>query len=210
MALELLRRVAPDAISAADFAGGKVATGHPDGTVRVWTDAAAKELKGHKAAITDLRGAGPSLISVSQDGKLKVWNLEKGDAGKDLAAAGVTALAVSPDPKRWITVGAEGAKLWDAEGAKPIADLKTDGPSRRKEQHAAALLAFAGAEVGFRQGQVKKEEDEKNKEDEEVKKAADAIAPAEAAKKEKDEAVVKAKTARETADKTLADAKAAL
>ncbi len=201
---------APDAISAADWAGGKVATGHPDGTIRIWTDKAAKELKGHKAVVVELRGTPAGLVSVSQDAKLKVWNLEKGEAGKDIAATGVTSLVASPDGKRWVTLGADGAKLWDAEGGKAIADLKTDGPARRHEQAAAALLAFAGAEVGYRQGQVKKEEDEKKKEDEEVKKAADAIAPAETAQKEKAEALAKAKAARETADKGLADAKAAL
>lgn len=201
---------APDAISAADFAGGKVATGHPDGTIRIWTEATAKELKGHKAAISDLRGAGASLVSASQDGKLKVWNLEKGEAGKDIAAAGVTSLAVSPDGKRLITVGADGAKLWDVDGAKPLADLKTDGPARRLEAQAAAQLAFAGTEVGFRQSQVKKEEDEKKKEDEEIKKAADAVPPTETAQKEKEDALAKAKPAREAAEKTAADAKAAL
>jgi WD40 repeat protein len=192
---------------------GRVALGGADGLVRIWAvppgDKPLKEIKAHAGPVTDLRMSAAGLVTVSQDGRARLWNLETAAQVREAnAQAPLSGLAVSADGKRWITVAATGAaKLWDGERALLIADLKTDGPARRTDAQVAALAAFATSETAYVAGRVKAAEDEKKKEDDEAKKAADAVAPVEKAAKEKADALAKASKDREAADQALASAK---
>jgi WD40 repeat protein len=206
---------APGPVTAVEFAGAALAAGGSDGVVLVWAapGQAPKELKGTgaAAAVADLRAAGGTLVAALADGRLRPFAAESGQAAKEIATgAPVSAIAVSPDGKRAVALGGAAAKLWSLEDGKAVAELRTDGPARRRDAQAQALLAFAGTELTFRQGAIKAAEDNKKKEEEEVKKAADAVPAADKAAKEKEEALAKAVKDREAADAAHAElAKAA-
>lgn len=209
----------PAAVAAVEWLADEkqVATANADGMLRAWATPDAASLKEGapkaapakeiKAAAVELRAAAGGLLAAAADGKVSLWSFETGKSARDLVhGAPVTALAVSPDGKRWLTVGGALASIWNAEDGKKIADLRTDGPAARRDRAAAALLAFAGNEVSFRQGVVKTLEDTKKKEEAEVKVAADAVAPAEKAVKDKEDAFAKARQDREAADRAVGQA----
>jgi WD40 repeat protein len=209
----------PAAVAAVEWLADdkQIATAGADGAIRLWTapdaatlqEGAAKPapLKEFKAAATVLQAATGGLLSGGADGKLVLWNLETLKAARESAhGAPLSSIAVSPDGKRWLAVGGPAATLWNAEDGKKIADLRTDGPSERRDRAAQALLAFSATEVTFRQNAVKTQEDTKKKEEAEVKVAADAVAPAEKNAKDKEDALVKARQDREAADKAVGEA----
>src|SRR5207244_4222564 len=126
--------------------------------------------------------------AAAADGKIALWNLETGKSVREIAhGAAVTSIAVSADGKRWLTIGGPTATVWNAEDGKKIVDLRADGPAARRDRAAQALLAFAGAEVTYRQSNVKALEDTKKKEEAEVTVAANAVAPAEKNAKDKED-----------------------
>ncbi|HLY12537.1 MAG TPA: c-type cytochrome domain-containing protein [Planctomycetota bacterium] len=209
----------PAAVACAEWVadGKQIAAAGADGVIRVWAvpdaatlaDGAAKPaaLKEWKAAATELRAVASGVLAAAPDGKISLWNLETGKPGREVAhGAPVTSIVVSPDGKRWLSVGGPTATLWNAEDGKKITDLKADGAAARRDRAAQALLAFAGTEVTFRQNAIKALEEAKKKEEAEVKVAADAVAPAEKNAKDKDEAFVKAKQDREAAERAVAEA----
>ncbi len=209
----------PAAIAAAEWSadGKQIATAGADGTIRLWAapeaaslqDGAAKPaaLKEIKLAATDLRAAAGGLLAGAADGKLVLLNLETGKPGKELAhGAPISAIVVSPDGKRWLTVGGPTASIWNAEDGKKIADLKADGVAARRDRSAQALLAFADREVTFRQNAVKALEDVKKKEEAEVKVAADAVAPSEKTVKDREDALAKAVQDATAADRAVGEA----
>lgn len=194
----------------------QVAAGGADGMIRVWNvpdasslqegSAAPKPQKELKSPATELRAAAGGLLAAASDGKITLWNLETGKSVREIAhGAPLVSLAVSPDGKRWLTVGGPSAILWNAEDGKKVAELRTDGPAARRDRSAQALLAFAGTEVTFRQNAVKAVEEVKKKEEAEVKVAGDAIAPAEKAAKDKEEALAKARQDRIGAERAVAE-----
>ncbi len=208
----------PAALAAAEWLGDEkqLATAGADGAIRLWAvpEAAPAEgapkpapLKEIKAAATDLRAVAGGLLAAAPDGKVTLWNLETAKSVRELAhgAPGVT-LAVSPDGKRWLTIGGPTATVWNAEDGKKIAELRSDGPAARRDRAAQALLAFAGSEVTYRQNAVKALEDTKKKEEAEVTVAANAVAPAEKNAKDKEDALAKARQDREAADRAVAQA----
>ncbi|MBV8882070.1 MAG: hypothetical protein JO332_19090, partial [Planctomycetaceae bacterium] len=209
----------PAAVACAEWMldGKQLVSAGADGVLRLWTapdaatlaDGAAKPapLKELKAAATELRATAAGLLAAAPDGKISLWNLETGKSGRDLAHGGpVTALVVSPDGKRWLSVGGATATIWNAEDGKKIADLKADGVAARRDRAAAQVLAFAGNEVTYRTNAVKALEETKKKEEAEVKVASDAVAPAEKNAKDKDDAFVKAKQDREAAERAVSEA----
>src|SRR6185436_16272 len=163
---------APAAVASVDWVadGKQVAAAGADGVIRVWAtpdaatlaEGAAKPapVKEIKAAAVELRGTAAGLLAAAADGKVDLWSLETGKSLKQIVhGAPVTAIAISADGKRWITLGGPTAGLWNAEDGKKIADLRTDGAAARRDRAAAALLAFAAGEVTFRQNAVKAFED---------------------------------------------------
>jgi WD40 repeat protein len=209
----------PAAAAAVEWLGDEkqVASAGADGAIRVWAapDAAslaegapkAAALKEIKAAATDLRAVAGGLLAAAADGKVTLWNLESGKSIREIAhGVPLTEISVSPDGKRWLTVGGPTAILWNAEDGKKVADFRGDGPAARRDRAAQALLAFAGNEVTFRQTAVKSLEDTKKKEEAEVGVATNAVAPAEKNVKDKDDALAKARGEREAADKAVGQA----
>jgi WD40 repeat protein len=161
----------------------------------------------------DWFGDGKQYATGSADGLIRIWNADFKEVAKAARevkhGAPVVALAVSPDGKSVVVAGGgPGAKLYAGDGAKGT-EIRTDGPERRRDAEAQALVAFMDKEVKYREAQLKAAEDAKTKEEAEAKKAADALPPAEKAFKEKQDALAKAKAEREGAEKLLPDAKKA-
>src|SRR5688572_26000530 len=202
----------PAAVAAVEWMAPQIATAGADGVIRFWPapenaearPAMAKELK---AAAVELRAATGGLFAAAADGKVALWNLETGKSAREFAhgAPGAT-IVVSSDGKRLLTLGGHQATLWNAEDGKKIAELRTDGPALRRDRAAQSLLAFAGAEVGYRAGVVKTLEDTKKKEETEVTTAAAAVPTAEKNVKDKEDALAKARADREAADRAVAQA----
>lgn len=205
----------PSAVNAVEWTdpAKQVAAGGADGLVRVWNvgESSARELKGHTAVVTALAMTPSGLLSGSQDGKAILWTLESGAAAKTVAHGGpITAVASSPDGKRWVTVGGPAAKLWNGETGAAVATLATDGPAKKRDREAQQLLAFATTEVTFRTNAKNAADAHKKAEEDEVKKATDAVPPVEKDVKDKEDALAKAKAAREAAEKDLAATATAL
>lgn len=161
----------------------------------------------------DWFGDGKQFATGSADGVIRIWNADFKSAAKALRevkhGAPVSALALSPDGKTIVAAGGgPGAKLYSGDAAKGV-ELKTDGPERRRDAEAQALVGFMANEVKYREAQLKGAEDSKVKEEAEAKKSADALPPAEKAFKEKQEALAKAKAEREASEKGLPEAKKA-
>ena len=202
----------PAAVAAVEWLadGKQIATAGADGVIRVWALPEAEPkpaLKEIKAAATELRAVAGGLLSASAEGKLTLWNLETGKSVREAShGAPITAVAVTADGRRWLTVGGPTASLWNADDGKKVADLRADGPAARRDRQADALLKFAVGEVAFRQSVVKAQEDLKKKEEAEVKVAADAIPASEKNAKDKEDALAKARGEREASDKAVSQA----
>jgi WD40 repeat protein len=200
-----------DAVNALAFSadGALLASGSNDKTVRVWklADGSATKTVETPAPVTALAwlADGKQVATGHPDATVRLWTLEgekpamarelKGQAGP------VGALALSPDGKRLAVGAGPSTKVLNLENAQSVAELKTDGPARRRDRDAGSLLAFAGAEVQFRTAAVKTAEDNKKKEEAEVKTASDALPAADKDFKDKEAAGAKAKADHEAAEK---------
>lgn len=172
--------------------GGKqVATGTTNGAIRIWDVAAtnsasapARELAGHTGAITSL-ATHPTkalLLSASADGSVRVWDLEKGEAIRQLDhGAPVMTVAFRPDGKRILSLG-EGsvAKLWDAESGSLVAELKGNRNLMDALARADRTLAFSKSEIGYHNSTVDAAQKQQATDAEALKKANDGKAAADA------------------------------
>jgi WD40 repeat protein len=127
-------------------AGAQVCSGHADNVIRAWSlpsappatdakdakpQAPLKELKGHGGPITSLVTLPTNdkeILSASDDGTVRQWNVENGNQSRQLAHGGpITAIAIRPDGKRIASAGAGNVvKLWNAENNQPVAELRGD------------------------------------------------------------------------------------
>ena len=119
--------------------GRRLASGHSDGTIRLWDTASRtvlRQLKGHASAIAAavFSADGRRLVSAGADGTLRIWDVED---GRQVASSvsghdgGVTSLALSPDGRDIVSAGAEGRlRLWDAGGGEPRNAPFGDGIAR--------------------------------------------------------------------------------
>jgi len=123
--------------------GQKLAVGCADGIIRVFPislfDLAQEErekspppaeFKGHSAKVIALGLLGPGatqLISASEDGSARIWDLA-GKPVRQLAhGSAISALAVHSQSNKVATAGADGvARLWNAADGKPLGELKGD------------------------------------------------------------------------------------
>lgn len=196
--------------------GKSLAVGGADGAVRIYalegdTPAPSGEIKAHAGPVAALAAAPGLLVSLGPDGRAIGWNPEGGRKVREFAhGAPAAGVAVSAEGRRLLTFGGPAAKLWNLEDGKVVADLRTDGPERRRDREAEALLAFGAAEVRFREQAVKAAEEAHKKEEEEVKKAQDAVPPVEKEFNDKEAALAKARQEREAAEKALGAVDAAI
>ncbi|HXG61216.1 MAG TPA: c-type cytochrome domain-containing protein [Planctomycetota bacterium] len=205
------------ATAVAFLADGKsVAVGGGDGLVRLYPLEGEKpppalEIKAHAGPVVALAAAPGLLVSLGPDGRAIAWNTAGGQKVREFAhGAPAAGVAVSAEARRVATFGGPSAKLWNLEDGKVAAELRADGPARRRDREAQALLAFAAEEVRYREQAVKSAEEAHKKEEEEVKKAKDAVPPAEKEFNDKEAALAKARQDREAAEKALREIDAAI
>lgn len=119
-----------------------IATANSDATVQLW-DAGTGELihtfakrfglgQGHTDAVTALQfhPAGDTLVTGSQDGTLKQWNLQDYRLQQSLTAARwpITAVALTPAGKSAIAAATSGhITVWDVATGKPTLNLLRHG-----------------------------------------------------------------------------------
>lgn len=219
-----------------------VATAHEDRIIRLWDlsqppEAEVKplrEIKGHSQTIGSLSFVPPTaaqLVSGSDDGSVRIWNVSNGSQVRSLALGGpVTDLAVSSDGKLIAASGKNKlARIWTANDGKQRAELKGSVAQTQQVQFltdesavAKKRVALADARVKEADKLLKERQESKTKaeeqltksqtaEQEAVKKAAETAKAAEAATaelaKKPDDAGLKKKKA--DADKAATDAKTA-
>ena len=183
--------------------GAQVITGHADGIVRVWSidqltaeppavaAAPVVELRGHEKQVTALTWAvdgGPRLVSASEDGSHRQWDVAAGTETRKLDhGAPITNVVATNDGTKLATVGTDHiVRLWETTGNK-LADVQgnpqlTDAIARRKEDLAVATNRKQLAEA--------------------------AVTATENDIKGREESLTKAKEALTAAEKTLEEAKA--
>jgi WD40 repeat protein len=149
-----------------------------------------------------------SIWAGGDDGQARLLTLENGQSPKQLNVGGaVSLLAARPgEVNRLAAVTSMNLKLMQVDNGQAIADLRTDSAARKAALQGTAETAFAMDELNYLNTFSKESEERFKKEQEEVKKATDAVPALETAVKEKTEAMGKATTEREASDKTLAEA----
>ncbi|HEY2148418.1 MAG TPA: c-type cytochrome domain-containing protein, partial [Pirellulales bacterium] len=173
-----------------------------------------KELKGHSGPITALATLPTNdkeILSGSEDGTLRQWNVENGGQSRQFGHGGpITAVAIRPDGKRIASAGAGNVvKLWNAENNQPVAELRGDfrtlvetGRLDRALETARLKAADAKRLAAEGEQRVKQETDA-------IKAAKDAKTAAEKALAEKTAAAKPALDNKANADKDAAAAVAA-
>jgi WD40 repeat protein len=186
----------------------RIVSAHADNVLRVWPTTAPKvdpkqkkdkkdagekpvaEMKGHSKPVTSvalLLPAGTQVVSGSEDGTVRIWNISNGSAARSMNHGGpVTAVAARSDGQAVASAGANGiGKLWQVNNGKQLAELKG-----RLE----SLEPIAGL--------MENQEVEKNR----ASAAQSAVKSAEKTQKDRETALKKAKDDKTKADKAFADA----
>lgn len=215
----------PAALQAVALVGeGKlIATGGADNIIRLWDFAAVtapnkpaeplkptKEIPGHGGPVTSLAtyGPGAELVSGSQDGTVRVWNVAAGNAVRQMNHGGpVENIAVKADGQRVVSVSANNsAKVWNGANGQQMSELKGDFRAKIRVDEVTRLVSLAKRNVDS----AKKDLDEANKrktaEEDNAKKSDEALKKADEDFKKKDEAAKQPTADKEAADKALAEA----
>ena len=213
----------PAPVNAVVFLTGdaQIASAHADNVIRLWplpanpageSPAPAKELKSHGGPVNALDFAANQLVSGSDDGTVRFWNLENGQPGKTFNHAGpVTGVALRNDGKRLVSAGANNSvKLWNVENAQPLADLKGDVRAQRRAAAIERSLTIVKAKLADQTKTVTEAQDRAKKETDAVAKAEQAKTAAEKTFSEKVEAAKKPVEAKQAAEKEAADAQTEL
>jgi WD40 repeat protein len=211
--------------------GTQLIAGGADGKLRVWKtsgdprDAAGKptavakplrEWKAHEKPITALAlvwPAGEKLVSGSEDGTVRVWQLSSATQLARLDHGGpVTAVAARPDGQVLASAGTNRVThLWKITGGKPLAEIKGSLSAERLVARLTDAQTIAGQHVTLAAARTAATTQDVKEHEETLKKAAEAQAAAdkalaEATAKEKAarDAVVSAKKASQAARKDSA------
>jgi WD40 repeat protein len=183
--------------------GTKVATGHEDGVIRIWNfdqlaapvegegepAAPQQELTGHSKPVTAFAWStveGPRLVSASEDGTLRLWDLEEGKEARQIAhGSPVSAVTVSADGAQLAGAGPDGiVRIWNAKGEK-VAEVSGDPrPAKQlarlqqEQKVAQARKALADTDVTNADKDVKEREESLKKAQEQVTAAEKAASEA--------------------------------
>jgi WD40 repeat protein len=186
--------VAPGAINAIAWVsnGAQLAAAGPDGIIWIWTTpqrrgepwTITRELKGHRGAVTALAsiGRGAELYSGGEDGIVRRWELAGGQIVRQYPQGGpIAALAVRPDGKAIASAGPNSpARLWDADKATVIAELKGNIWATRDYAARDRAQKLAAADVAYFTSIVDKAEASRKAAADRVKAASDAKTAADA------------------------------
>ncbi|HZZ70974.1 MAG TPA: hypothetical protein VFE24_01905, partial [Pirellulales bacterium] len=189
-----------------------IATAHADNLIRLWPIPAkpegeapmpSKELKGHTGPVNALSFAANQLISGSDDGTVRFWNLDNGQPIKSFNHGGiVTGVAFRPDGKRVVSVGAtNSAKLWNVDNSQQLVELKGDLRAQQRSSAAERMLAIFKAKLADQNKAVTEAQERAKKETEAIAKAEMAKTAAEKAVAEKIEAAKKPVEAKQSVEK---------
>lgn len=177
---------------------------------------ALAELKGHAKPVTAVKvvlPAGTQVVSGSEDGTVRIWDLKGKKQIRSINHAGpVTAIDVSPDAKNLVSVSVNGTgKIWTLSNGKMLKEFRGDLAKERQtilatesQTIAKQKVALGDAAVKAADKNVKDREAELNKRNDEVAAAKKALP--EAQKKVTDYAP-KVKAAKDALAKVLADHK---
>jgi WD40 repeat protein len=113
---------------ALDPADERLATGHDDGSLRLWDMASEEEIghfRGPAKAISALAFSpdGTCLAVASEDKLIRIWNIGSGRLQRTLVGHTdrVPALAWTPDGRRLISAGWDTtARVWDVDSGEPV------------------------------------------------------------------------------------------
>ncbi|MDB5352902.1 MAG: domain, G-beta repeat [Planctomycetota bacterium] len=190
--------------------GKTIATGGEDKVVRLWPLpigdgpglVASKEFKGATAAIMALEAGTDLLIAAGADGKVQVWNIPEAKPIREIAIAGVVALGLSEDSKRFAAGRSDGVvQVFDLVAGNPIIELSGDPETNARLAALDSVIAAEGLEMAFQKQEAIRIEAQSKGLDELLKKASESI---EAVKKElveKQNALKPATDAKEAAQK---------
>jgi len=196
----------------------RVASGDDDGTIRLWpvesfTRTAgvemlpppSQELKGHAKAVTSLATTDAlkdRLISASDDGRVRIWDLAKGQSVRELGhESAVSMVSLRQDGKRIVSVGPQRMRLWNADDGAMIVETKNDWRISRDVTRADGALNYAKACVEYRKRDLREAEESLKRETSVVEGAVKAKEMAEKTLTEKSTAAMKAIAARDDAER---------
>ena len=201
----------------------QIATGGADNIIRIWALPAVeppaepqkpvKEIGGHGGPVTSLVALAPNgaqLLSGSQDGTARVWDVNGGNQVRQMNHGGpVTSVAARADGQRVASASSNNsAKLWDANG-QPVAELKGDFRTRIAVEDVTRVLAVSKREIDSTKGDLKAATDRKDAEEKNSTAAEEARKKAEEDYNKKTEEAKKPLEEKAAADKALVDAQAA-
>jgi WD40 repeat protein len=142
-------------------ANGKLAaTGAADGSVRVWKleENRAEVIPGgdwplfSKVGVADLALTpdGVTLVATSDKGEVKIADVTKRTVRQTIAAhpARIVGCLVSPDGKRFVTVGADNVvKCWDLDGGKELRQWVMGPPNPRLDRSVSMVFTPDGRQL---------------------------------------------------------------
>lgn len=196
---------ATDATEAA--ADSRVFTASADGTVLGWRPLAVRRVAGHTQPVTSLAsipGEPRQLLSGSQDGTMRRWNLENGQATAQFNHGGpVTAVAVRGDGQRYAAAGENNmARLWNAANNQQLAQMQGDIRADTLVAKLTQQKTSVTAKVEAAQKSLEAAEKDLPVKTEAEKEAAEALAAAEKDVEAKSSELAKASSAKSSAEQT--------
>jgi WD40 repeat protein len=199
-------------LASAGDKGELVVSAATDKSIRVWPLLALRQIPGHTQPVTALATmpAANQLLSGSQDGTVRLWNVDNGQQMQQLNyGAAVTSVAVRPDGLRLAAAGASNVvRLWNGQNFQQVAELKGDYRLQFQAADLERAVAARKTEVAAEVAAVTASENAAKAETENVKKSIEAKAAAEKALAEKVGPAKTALDAKVAADKVVADAAA--
>ena len=137
--------------------GQRIATATEDGLVRIWNATTGTEVQslrhGRRARNAVFSSDGRTLASGGQVAgrhEVAVWDLATGEKSLVLPHGNsyITQIEFSPDGSRLLTVGSEGARVWDMGKGQEISGLQVpDVKSATFDPHGSRLAMVQGANV---------------------------------------------------------------